>query len=390
MTSPFLKRPDVRTAIERLSEATALTIVVGAGASVEAALPDWRQLVDRLLTQVGRQAGCPEESLGQFSSWAMRSDGLPASGSMAKAWLGDRFIDEIRAELYRDSGDDPRPGQTALAVADLQRAFAGRSEIVTLNYDVLLERALRERGSYRASEVKTYVGGKKGASGAAVVRHLHGVLTPTRQRGTVVLSESDYHLMQDRHRWQEKYMRRRLESTTCLFIGTSLSDPNLLRYLYRSSPGAQHTAVFVRQGDDWWFDDDLADVRTAREKAVVERWSRVHVTPLLADYFAQSAQFVREVADRRLHSADYVSYDDRLRDWEVRVRKTLLRTSTSHFQRSQNALQTLLARWSAIVRDYLRDRDLLGAGRAAWITRLGARPKLEIARPPCVVCARMA
>ena len=42
--------------------------------------------------------------------------------------------------------------------------------------------------------------------------------------------------MQDRHRWQEKYMRRRLESTTCLFIGTSLSDPNLLRYLYSLEP----------------------------------------------------------------------------------------------------------------------------------------------------------
>ena len=64
-------------------------------------------------------------------------------------------------------------------------------------------------------------------------------------------------------------------------------------------------------------------------------------------------------------------------------RKTLLRTSTSHFQRSQNALQTLLARWSAIVRDFLADRDLLGAGERlglhVWVRDPSSRSLVRLA-----------
>lgn len=379
---PFLKNPATQKAIERLSEADALTIVVGAGVSQESGLPDWNGLVSELLKVVGQQAGAAEEALDRFAQWSIRSDGLPGAGATAKAWLGADFTTSIRQELYRESGSEPRPGATAQCIARLRRAAGPKCEVVTLNYDTLLEKALRETG-FRASEIKRYVSARKGRSGDAVVRHLHGVLTPTEMDGTVVLSESDYHLMQDKQRWQERYMRDRLKRTACLFVGTSLSDPNLLRYLYRAELGAPHVAVFVRQADDWWFSSDYESVRGPREESVLRRWKAVNVEPLLADYFSQSAQFVSEVARRRELGAAYVSYHHRLLDWEKQIERTLLSTEPVRFRRTQERVQPLLEAWCTQVRDYLLDNGAAESdehlGLHLWVRDPSARALVRLA-----------
>ena len=98
--------------------------------------------------------------------------------------------------------------------------------------------------------------------------------------------------------WQEQYVTERLESTLCLFVGTSLTDPNLVRYLYgyKQSPARRHAAVFVREGD---LDEDVDEVRAARERAVAKRWGRCGVECLFVDHFADAAQLLYEIAHRR-------------------------------------------------------------------------------------------
>lgn len=382
MPPPFLKHPATHAAIKRLSEVDALTVVVGAGASQESGLPDWSGLVTELLRIVGHQAGTRDDALDRFAQWSIRSDGLPGAGATAKAWLGSNFTNTIRQELYRESGGEPRPGATAQCIARLRLAAGVNCEVVTLNYDTLLEKALREAG-FRASEIKRYVSAKKGRSGDAVVRHLHGILTTTEMEGTIVLSESDYHLMQDKQRWQERYMRDRLKTTACLFVGTSLSDPNLLRYLYRAESSTPHVAVFVRQADDWWFSSDHESVREPRERTVIQRWKSVNVEPLLADYFSQSAQFVYEIARRRELGAGYVGYHDRLVQWERRIETTLLSANPARFRRAQEGVQPLLETWCTQVRDYLRDTGRAGAdehlGLHLWVRDPSARALVRLA-----------
>lgn len=178
-------------------------------------------------------------------------------------------------------------------------------------------------------------------------------------------------------------MRRRLETTTCLFIGTSLSDPNLLRYLYRSKPGSRHIAVFVRQGDDWWFEPEYQRVREARELAVLERWRSVNVTPLLADYFSQSAQFVHEVARRRQLGSAYVGYHERLVAWEKEITRILFRRGSAHFRRTQERLQRLLSVWSNEVQGYLDYLGVRGAdeylGLHLWVRDPSSRSLVRLA-----------
>ena len=92
-------------------------------------------------------------------------------------------------------------------------------DISTTNYDVVLESALE---SITNVTPVTAVGPNHRSPNS--VLHLHGVMGPRgRIRGRLVLSERDYFLMQEDSAWQQQYFGDRLASTTCVFVGASLS-----------------------------------------------------------------------------------------------------------------------------------------------------------------------
>jgi hypothetical protein len=361
MARPFFERDDVDDALFELADADDLTAIVGAGASAEAGLPTWPELVTSLLGDVARRVGVPQELsprrqrqwLEDFCTSITSIYGLPGAGAIAKAWLGDEFIERVTHHLY-EAVQDPRPGRFAQGVARLQVAFEEDCEIATTNYDTLLEQALRQEG---VRDVRSYVVNREIAAGN-VVRHLHGLITPRESRGRIVLAESDYYQMQAPRIWQEQYAQGKLRSTTCLFVGTSLSDPNLLRYLYRTAGTRQHFALFTRQADSPR--GDVSDlVADSRDRAVLRRWREMNVTPVIADYYVQSAQFLHEVARLRELGDEYEPYVDRLDRWEDEIYGSLLQTrNVTRFRRTQDALHEQLTQWLDAVRRYTRFRRL--------------------------------
>jgi hypothetical protein len=371
MAAPFFEQPDTIEAIERLASVDYLTALVGAGASVEAGLPNWFELVTLLLHDVAKRVKAPPDSptaqdgVSAFCEDLIGAHGLAGAGTIAKTWLADSFENALTRALYGSRPWEPRPGRTSLAIAYLKRVFEEDLEIATTNYDKLLEAALRREQV--PGKVKSFVTQRQPSSGV-VVRHLHGVLTPTERKGRVVLSESDYHLMQTPSIWQEQYFRDRLTKSTCLFIGTSLSDPNLLRYLYRSPSRREHVAVFVRQGDPWTTRSDLRKgVHEARDLANLGRWRAMRVQPLQADYYFQSAQFVYEVARRAEQGGEYISYVDRLHAWEQGMASGIMQTrSRTLFQDTQEELHETLRELVDVMRYYLTtqrlraERELIG------------------------------
>lgn len=329
-------------------------MVVGAGASVESGLPSWRELLVRLLTDVGRQAGAPEDSetgqpgVSAFCDWTLANEGLLGAGAVADAAFGSQLPREVRKHLYAQSGPAPQPGPLTLGVARLKELWGEHCEVVTTNYDDLLERAFVVVGGGKLADISLCAAGRRRER---VVRHLHGLVTPRRTGGNLVLSEADYHRMQGGG-WQEKFVQERLEVSTCLFVGASMTDPNLLRYLYRAHAERRHVVVLPRQADAWTYRRDLLPgVREARETAVLRRWRRMGVEPLQPDYYNQVAQFVGEVALLRELGGRYVSYPKRLVSWERAIRADLLRRDDIRVFRSwQDDLQPLLADWLSDVR----------------------------------------
>ena len=360
----FLNEPDVQQSIERLAAADKLTIIAGAGVSAEAGLPTWPTLVESLLQECATvvDSGLTQEEASELVKWIMETDGLPGSGSVIQSILGDEFIKSLRNCLYGDPPPVLKPGPTANEIARLFLEAGRGSEVLTTNYDTLLESALGSRGVPK-NRIRRYIVSKRPPSpDDYVVRHLHGVLTPSEQQGkTIVLSDADYYRMQTPGRWQEVHTKGRLEESSCLFVGTSLSDPNLVRYVYRSEPSDENIVIFTRQGDDR-ATQFLPAVVSARETAARRRWSEGGVLPLYADYYSEVAQFVYEVSLARRALAegiDYQRFATRLAEWHAAIGEELLGIEDlDDFHRTQDTLQREMTRWLEGVRDFFEEADI--------------------------------
>jgi hypothetical protein len=287
----------VQEAIEAIAQHEGdVSVFVGAGVSMEAGLPSWQELVTRLLRAVG------EEDLdgSQLDLWLARTltEGPLAAAAIAKALHGGDdawFRIALREALYAPYGPDAYgPGALAGQIAWLKTKLGGRLRLLTVNYDGLLEAALADAGL----EAEPYVKAQAEPSGKAAVWHLHGRLmrrprgTSWRSTGKLVLAEGDY-VRSTYATFPHEWVADCLENTLCIFVGLSMTDPNLIRWLYAQGGEAPFPrfAVFVRQGSA--VPDD--DVRAMLEFAAAERWRLSGVTPVWTNYYGEVAQMLHEV-----------------------------------------------------------------------------------------------
>ncbi|HEY8627729.1 MAG TPA: SIR2 family protein [Gaiellaceae bacterium] len=230
----YLANEPIRAAIERIaSHPGPITMIVGAGASMEAELPSWAELIRRMLDEAAPHVVDPEST----SEWleAVIDEGLLAAAAVVKALApsADDFEKRLRGALYGGrTATSFQPQALARQIAWFKQRLGSEAKIVTANYDALLEQALRDRGMRTHSFVRPL----REPPGAAAVYHLHGRLAPSYPAtGRLVLAEDDYAQIQWPGSWQERFMGYALESTLCVFVGLSLTDPNLIRWLYRYS-----------------------------------------------------------------------------------------------------------------------------------------------------------
>ena len=300
MSFASLNSPDIDQLITSFAQTTALTVIVGAGASMEASLPSWPTLIERLLQRVADEDPLLTDPLarGEWVTSTLAREDLLAAGAIVEVLADEDLAALLPDALY--AGEDPasfEPGPIAHQVANLRRCFGERATLLTTNYDDLIERALLEAG-FSKRDVRSYVQSRAVRAPVIAVTHLHGLAGRGSAPKQLVLSEEQYHRMQRGSSWQERCMTERLESSSCLFVGTSLTDPNLIRYLYgyKQSPARTHAAIFVRQGET---DGASAEVGAARERAAAKRWGRCGVQAIFVDHFADAAQLLYEIAHRR-------------------------------------------------------------------------------------------
>lgn len=315
----------LQTLIADAARSDRLTVLLGAGASIEAGLPSWTVLIERLLARAGEERGllADGEERERWVAEAVRRDGYLGAAAIVDALAGGELEEWIPQALYGPgrSAADFVPGPICQQLPLLSDAFGTGLDLMTTNYDDLPEQALHGE----AREAIPYVGEHVDApAGTVQVVHLHGYAGRDGRAGQIVLTESDYQRMQQTTSWQETRVRAALAQGMFVFVGTSLVDPNLLRYLYGDAGAATppRYALFVRQ--DTYEADVPAGVPAAREEAIRARWAAVGVTAVFVDHYVDVAQLLYEMARAKQLGDDYVELPERARDWVQGVREAIL------------------------------------------------------------------
>ncbi len=353
------------TLISSAGDSTRLSLVVGAGASMEAGLLSWEQLVASLLRRAVQSRGLFDTSdadaMRRWETEAAR-DGPLGAAAIFEALTDEDVRDQwIHDALFSEgTPGDFAPGAISRQIPRLYEAFGDRLRVMTMNYDDLVEQAFRE--SEVAEPVALATADQRHPGGTFPIHHLHGYFgRDDGPRGDIVLSEADYQRMQQRSAWQEDLVRTALRDSTVVFVGTSMVDPNLIRYLHGVEQGASAAcfAVFVRQGS-YGVEVPPAGIPEAREEALRARWQALGVTPVFVDHFVDVAQVLHEIARRRQLGSGYVALPERARGWVDTVRRDILGAEEAErFSRTQ---RTLVNELQASLDAAVSAAETLGAG----------------------------
>ena len=216
-----------------------LTLFCGAGISLGAGIPPWTLLLKSLLSDLFQK---------QTSSSKLKTEGLqeklaelyqnhfnPSPLMIAqylKNGLGNDFLEHVRITLYKNK---PTTSELIKAIVELcrpQRSRESLHSIITFNFDDLIEENLKKNVIKHKSIFRE---GQRASALELPIYHAHGFL-PHSGRLTkdheVVFSEDAYHSQFiDSFSWSNLIQLNHLNQNLCLFVGLSMTDPNLRRLL---------------------------------------------------------------------------------------------------------------------------------------------------------------
>lgn len=236
-----------------------LTLMLGAGVSIMSGLPTWADLLSDLLAAYVERtysATLSKDAIGSIHETLqneIRNTSPIQTAEFIRSQVSSSdFTDMLRTSLYRNHQTNIEQNRLIDAIVSLHPGIHG---IVSFNFDDILEEALSRAGvDYTAIISGRDLGRIKGLP----VYHPHGYL-PRNGEGSsaIVFSESEYHTQYtEAYSWTNIVVQRLLLESTCLFVGTSLSDPNLRRMIdlsHRQNPDQRHYYLTIasRHSEDF-------------------------------------------------------------------------------------------------------------------------------------------
>ena len=232
-----------------------LTVVCGAGISIEAGIPAWGDLLIRLLERMMDRIAKTHSLKLDATTATEFQDRYGASslilGKYLRNNLGRDFKTELRAALYASHSTRSALIESIVRLSRPQRDGRPLDSIITFNFDSLLEENLdAQQVANRAifSEAVTH------DSNELPVYHVHGYLPRTGDipdHAELVFSEDAYHSQFiDPFSWSNLIQLNKLTQNTCLMVGISLTDPNMRRLLdvaWRKSPDKAMAHYIVKK-----------------------------------------------------------------------------------------------------------------------------------------------
>lgn len=294
------RRNEIMREIGAAYNAGRFSLMLGAGVSSSAGLPDWNTLLNSLFVSMltgtdEEKSKADHEHISSIVRRLRQVDG-PSTltlaryvrKGMAKGSTVEQseFINSVTHSLYglRD-GRRSISSPLIKGIVDLcapSRMGAKVAAILTYNFDDLIERELLARDLVHKSIFEDV---DLARPEELPVYHVHGFLPENRSRypnidkGTLVFSEEGYHqIYRDAYHWSNLVQLSSLRETCCLMIGLSLTDPNLRRLLeisVKSNDKPKHFAFLKRLSFEEFMKVDGKNVVSA-SKAMVEKFLERH------------------------------------------------------------------------------------------------------------------
>lgn len=223
-----------------------LVLVLGAGISIEYGLPSWDTLLqDLLLTSFETKEKQPANEsivLAKLFTKLFSPNPLIAARYLRNHYQENKnkqendFDSAVRDSLYKHLNKEKK-SQLLNEIVQLCVA-PGKSpnldSIITFNYDNILESHLSKLDVDLPIKIISKVG-QRPSPGELTIYHVHGFLPPEGEIGKdskITLSEDVYHQQYNEiYSWNNMIQLNKYRDNVCLFIGLSLTDPNLRRLL---------------------------------------------------------------------------------------------------------------------------------------------------------------
>lgn len=220
-----------------------IVLFVGAGASYEANIPTWNTLISELyVSLIDKQLNIHQIEINDEDKEKIKESVVNQNGNspliqtgFLKNFFKENFDESVREILYKNvvetSGLLEEIGQLCIP----NRGKLGIRAIIDYNFDDLIERNLKR---LRVKHQSIYAEAMHPDLDALGVYHVHGFLPQDKEdyndlgNTLLVFSEDGYHkLMLDPYNWANISQLNFMVNNTCLFIGLSMTDPNMRRLL---------------------------------------------------------------------------------------------------------------------------------------------------------------
>ena len=249
-----------------------IVLALGAGVSIGMGVPNWDELVSALFVSLVTKQVTEDIDEGQALALAnaarmVGNESPLLSARYLRRGLEDgntgdskAFQQALAAVLYGHIGSARSASPLLKELAKIcmpLRTGAKIHSVITYNFDDLLEKVLFGEGIRSRS---VYSARHHPDETELPIFHVHGFLPQDAskfgdlQEGLLAFSEEGYHqLFKDPYHWTNVIQLQAFQQQTCVFVGLSLTDPNLrrlLEYAATSRDEPRHFAFMKRTSVD--------------------------------------------------------------------------------------------------------------------------------------------
>ncbi len=234
------KNPSRNQIIKKISKnfkENKLVFVLGAGISMSYGLPNWDTLLQKLMITTINEDENASAVLAQFFTSIFQPSSLIAGRYLQKFFEDKQipFEQEVQKAIYQNI-DLSQPSPLIDEIISYCVA-PGKSpnldSIISYNFDNILEQKLKQLPIN--VPFKSIYGGGINPKNHLPIYHVHGYLPQDEnltEQNLITFGESIYHKQYtDIYSWNNIVQINKFRDYNCLFIGTSLTDPNTRRLL---------------------------------------------------------------------------------------------------------------------------------------------------------------